>query len=75
MDKILSWAISWLYLKRTAIRLKLEAQCSESAPDYEPPTPEKIDFVLAQYGATREDLAVRMGGSKSVNEMLNTQGT
>ena len=66
LDKILTRAIDWLYLKRTKVRLALLARESEKAPPYDGPQPETIDRALAEYKLTREDLAVRMGGNRNV---------
>ena len=70
IDKILLALIGWLYLKHTAIYLKLQARDLEDAPPYNYPEPEVVDQALAQFGMTREELAVRMGGGKCISALI-----
>lgn len=50
-DRVLTACIDWLYLKRTVVRLKLEAKESEDATQYTyPDFPEVIDRRLQEFG-------------------------
>ena len=65
--RVLCSLIDWLCLKRAVLYLKLKTQ-EEFAPHVYPTRPENIDQVLAQFGLTRETLAVRMGAHRNIDQ-------
>jgi antitoxin component HigA of HigAB toxin-antitoxin module len=65
--RVLCKIIDWLCLKRAVLYLRLEAQ-EEFTPHIYPTQPEQIDKVLAQFGLTRESLAVRMGTKQNIDQ-------
>lgn len=73
IDKVLTRMIDWLYLKRTILRLKIQAKGMVGAPQYDYPVrQESIDKCLGEYGLSVEQLS-KTGAhfcAKNVNAMM-----
>ena len=58
IDKVLTVVIDWLYLKRTILRLKVQAKQLEGAPQHvHPSSVEVLDRHLGEYGLSVEQLS------------------
>lgn len=60
IDKVLTKAIDWLYLKRTILRLKMQAKGIEAEGTYKyhyPTRMESIDKCLGEYGLSIAELS------------------
>lgn len=60
LDKILTKLIDWLYLKRTVLRLKMQAKGIEAEGTYKyhyPTRMESIDKCLGEYGLSITELS------------------
>lgn len=68
VDKLILSLISWLYRKHTVIFLKLEAQRSAECGMYTPPVVvEQVEYVLAEFGITVEQLGSTGGLYRATN--------
>ena len=70
LDRVLTVCIDRLYLYRTKVRLAMLVKESAQAPQYTDPYPEAVDAAIGQFGLTRAQLSVRMGGHNNVDAAL-----